>query len=169
MFPFHFWLPDAHAVAPTRASVLFSGIMVQLGLYAVVRIYWVVFSDVIAPAPLQSLLHPVSVGRSGPGRASPFRDLGWEGDPRGGGKGRGFSVAFPLFLLTSATTAGAFAVAALFLAPGPLHSRMTGLVKTVLRGPISLLRMVHSGYIGDYMVWFVFGTGIAALVGIALF
>lgn len=34
MFPLHFWLPDAHSVAPSPASALLSGLMVKMGIYA---------------------------------------------------------------------------------------------------------------------------------------
>ncbi len=35
--PFHTWLPDAHAEAPTPISALLSGVMIKVGIYAVIR------------------------------------------------------------------------------------------------------------------------------------
>ncbi len=43
--PFHPWLPDAHAEAPTPVSVLLSGVMIKMALYALARTLTLFYPD----------------------------------------------------------------------------------------------------------------------------
>jgi multicomponent Na+:H+ antiporter subunit D len=47
--PFHFWMADAYAVAPTSICLLFAGAMSELGLYGVARVYWSAFAGPLGP------------------------------------------------------------------------------------------------------------------------
>jgi multicomponent Na+:H+ antiporter subunit D len=44
MAPFHFWLSDAHTVAPSPVSVIFSGAMVSIGIFGLTKLTWAVFA-----------------------------------------------------------------------------------------------------------------------------
>jgi len=37
VMPFHFWLPSAHATAPTHVSAILSGVVLKMGIYGLVR------------------------------------------------------------------------------------------------------------------------------------
>lgn len=41
--PFHFWLPDAYAVAPAPVCLLLAGILTDAGLFGVARVWFTVF------------------------------------------------------------------------------------------------------------------------------
>ena len=45
--PFHFWLADAYSVAPTPICILFAGVMSELGLLGIARVYWTAFAPVL--------------------------------------------------------------------------------------------------------------------------
>jgi multicomponent Na+:H+ antiporter subunit D len=47
--PFHFWMADAYAVAPTSICLLFAGAMSELGLYGLARVYWTAFAGPLGP------------------------------------------------------------------------------------------------------------------------
>jgi multicomponent Na+:H+ antiporter subunit D len=47
--PFHFWLADAYAAAPTPVCILFAGALSEVGLFGVARVYWTAFAGVLDP------------------------------------------------------------------------------------------------------------------------
>jgi multicomponent Na+:H+ antiporter subunit D len=59
--PFHFWLSDAYAVAPAPVCILFAGIMSDLALHAVARVYWNGFAGVLDAGSVRGILIGVGV------------------------------------------------------------------------------------------------------------
>ncbi len=58
--PFHVWLPDAHAAAPSHVSALMSGVLITLGFYGIVR-----FVPVLGPETRASAMVLMALGAMG--------------------------------------------------------------------------------------------------------
>ncbi len=74
--PFHFWLADAYAVAPAPVCILFAGVMSDLALHAVARIYWSGFAGALDPGAVRGILVGFGVATALVGAAMAFAQSG---------------------------------------------------------------------------------------------
>ncbi len=53
--PLHTWLPDAHPAAPSPISAMLSGIVIETGLYAMIRLFFLLFEPSFFMLPMAFL------------------------------------------------------------------------------------------------------------------
>ena len=156
LFPLHFWLPPAHASAPTPVSALLSALVVMASFYILLRLWLEIFSPSgAAPAQLLGLLGAAAVLWGGVQALRQTRlklliaystvaQLGYLflAFPLG----TGFAWKGTLYLLMS----HALAKAAMFMAAGNIlrccrHDRIADLDRVAQRLPLTLTAFSLAG------------------------
>ena len=128
IFPFHTWLPEAHAKAPSAVSAVLSGVLLNVGIYGIIRVF-AIAHQTSAAAALSGLLALLGILTIGIAAFSmlPQKNLkkivAFSSVENMGLLLVGLAIATPLaiFWVLFHVMAHSFAKASLFFSAGILH------------------------------------------------